>query len=84
MSRLVRRQYLVTQQNLAKLEAAAKAEGVSATEIVRRAIDRYHPLGSDEMDAPELMELVSTRLKEAIASVRKANRTVSKTLRSLG
>ncbi len=83
MAELKRRQYLVTEENLSKLEKISKVEGVSATEIVRRAIDAYQPNEADELDAPELMELVSARLKEAIAATQKANRVVSKTLKTL-
>ncbi len=35
------------------------------------------------MEAPDLMELVANKLKEAIKSTRKANRKVSKTLKLL-
>ena len=40
MSTLLRRQYLVTEENVAKLNSLSAEEGVSATEIVRRAIHR--------------------------------------------
>jgi hypothetical protein len=35
------------------------------------------------MEASDLLDLVSVQLKEAIASTRKANRTVDKTLKVL-
>jgi len=36
------------------------------------------------MEAPELMQLVHEKLKEAVASTKKANRKVASTLKSLG
>jgi hypothetical protein len=83
MAELMRRQYLVTEENISKLEDISNAEGVSATEIVRRAIDAYHPNDADDLAAPELMELVSKRLKEAIADTQKTRRRLNKTLNKL-
>ena len=83
MAELMRRQYLVTEENISKLEDISNAEGVSATEIVRRAIDAYHPNDVDDLAAPELMELVSKRLKEAIADTQKTRRRLNKTLNKL-
>lgn len=83
MAELMRRQYLVTEENISKLEDISNAEGVSATEIVRRAIDAYHPNDADDLAAPELMELVSKRLKEAIADTQKTRRRLNKTLDKL-
>jgi len=84
MGELMRRQYLVTEEQISKLEDISRAEGVSATEIVRRAIEAYDTNDADEMDAPELMALVSRRLKETIADTRKTRRRLSKTLKKLG
>lgn len=83
MAELMRRQYLVTEENISKLEDISNAEGVSVTEIVRRAIDAYHPNDADDLAAPELMELVSKRLKEAIADTQKTRRRLNKTLNKL-
>jgi predicted DNA-binding protein len=83
--KLVRKQFLISPGQIQKLDRLAKDEGTSAAEIVRNAIDTYDPNMAPfvELDAPELMELVSTRLKEAIASTQKANRTIDKTLKKL-
>jgi hypothetical protein len=53
--------------------------------MVRVAIDSYNPDTATvaELDAPELIELVSERLKEAITSTKKANRAIDKTLKKL-
>mgnify|MGYP000093119779 CR=1 FL=1 len=83
MAKLMRKQYLVTEKNLSKLENISKKLGVSATEIVRRAIDVYDPDRDKDFEAPELMDLVSIRLKETIKSTQRANRVVSKTLKSI-
>jgi len=83
MAELMRRQYLVTEENISKLEDISTAEGVSATEIVRRAIDAYHPNDVDDLAAPELMELVAERLKEAVEDTRKTRRRLNKTLKKL-
>ena len=83
--RLIRKQFLISPSQVEKLDRLAKDEGTSVAEIVRTAIDTYNPniAAFADMDAPELMALVSTRLKEAIASTRKANRTIEKTLTKL-
>jgi len=83
MSELLRRQYLVTEDNVAKLEDISEKEGVSATEIVRRAIDAYEPSEAEDMGMEELRELVSVRLKEAIEDTRKTRRRLDKTLKQL-
>ena len=77
---LIRKQFLVSESNVEKLEQLANKKGTSAAEIVRQAIDAYDPHGAEAMAAPDLMELVSGKLKEAIESTRKANRHVMKTL----
>ncbi len=80
---LVRKQYLVSERNIKKIKKLASSRGTSAAEIVRLAIDAYDPHGAVDMEAPELMQLVHEKLKEAIASTKKANRKVSNNLKSL-
>ncbi len=80
---LVRKQYLVSEGNVKKLEELASVKGTSAADIVRHAIDAYDPQGAGEMDTPELMALVSQKLKEAVSATRKANRNVAKSLKLL-
>ncbi len=81
---LVRKQYLVSEDNVKKIENLASSRGASAAEIVRLAIDAYDPHGAGEMEAPELMQLVHEKLKEAVASTKRANKKVANTLKSLG
>ena len=83
--KLVRKQFLISPSQVEKLNRLARNEGTSVAEMVRLAIDSYNPdtAAIVDLDAPELMELVSERLKEAITSTQKANRVVSNTLKKL-
>lgn len=80
---LVRKQYLVSEDNIKKVEKLASSRGTSSADIVRQAIDAYDPLGAGDMEAPELMQLVHEKLKEAIATTKKANKKVANALKSL-
>ncbi len=80
---LVRKQFLVSPNNVTKIERLAQRRGTSATDIVRLAIDAYDPEGIDGMATDELIDLVSERLKDAITSTQKANRKISDTLSAL-
>ncbi len=75
--KLVRKQFLISESNILKLELLATNKNTSAADVVRLAIDAYDPSGDIEM--PELMELVEMRLKEAIESTKKASAKISKT-----
>lgn len=83
--KLVRKQFLISPSQVKKLSRLARDEETSVAEMVRIAIDSYNPDGPTitDLDAPELMALVSKRLKEANSSTKKANRTVGKALKKL-
>ena len=83
--KLIRKQFLISPNQVEKLSRLARDEGTSVAEMVRLAIDSYNPdtAAIADLDAPELMELVSQRLKEAITSTQKANRAVGNTLKKL-
>jgi DnaJ-domain-containing protein 1 len=83
--KLIRKQFLISPSQVAKLNRLARDEGTSVAQILRQAIDTYNPdtAAIADLNAPELMELASERLKEAITSTRKANRVVSNTLKNL-
>ncbi len=83
--KLVRKQFLISPSQIKKLDRIARDEGTSVAEIVRVAIDTYDPniAAFADLDALELMELVSTRLKEAITSTQKANRNIDRALNKL-
>lgn len=81
--KMVRKQILMTPSIIRCLERLAAKKGTSSSEIVRRAIQSYELEDSAAMEPTELMELVSTRLKEAIASTRRARHKAEETLQQL-
>jgi len=81
---LIRKQYLVSQRNISKLERLAKRKGTSATAIVREAIEAYNPERFDVLGEQELMNLVSARLKDAITDTQSTRQKLNKTLKCLG
>ena len=81
--KLVRKQYFIAPSHVEKLQRIASDRGTSAAEVVRLAIDAYESNGVSELDAPDLMELVSSRLREAIRATRHTNRVVVKALEAL-
>ena len=83
--KLVRKQFLISPSQVEKLNRLARDEGISVAQMVRQAIDTYNPdtAAIASLNASELMELASERLKEAITSTQKANRVVSNTLKKL-
>jgi hypothetical protein len=71
---LVRKQFLITRSQVEKLEKLAGGVGISATEVLRRAIDAYAPARTTtDMEAPELLNLLQSRLKEAIDTAKAAS-----------
>ena len=81
--KMVRKQFLVPPSMARRLEQIAAERGTSASAIVRQAIESFDTTGAQAMESADLMELVSTRLKEAIRSTRRAHRRVSRTLETL-
>ena len=82
--RLVRKQFLISLDQIKKLELLAQREKTSAADMVRKAIDAYDPNNPKDIDESELLELVSARVKEAIADTQKTRGSLAKTLKSLG
>jgi membrane-bound ClpP family serine protease len=82
-SNLIRKQFLVTESNVKKLNQIASDRGTSATEVVRQAIDAYAPSEAETMEVPELINLVAERLKDAVKATRKANRRVKDAIATL-
>jgi hypothetical protein len=80
---LIRKQFLVSYSQVEKLSSLSASEGKSEAEIVRLAIDAFDPNGANNINTPELMELVLQRLEAAIRSTQQANAVVAKTLKSL-
>jgi hypothetical protein len=79
----IRKQYLVSQQNISKLARLAKHKRTSVTAIVRQAIEAYDPDGLNELGEQQLMALVSIRLKEAIQDTQATRQKLNKTLKAL-
>jgi len=70
---LVRQQYLVPRRSVAKLRQLSKAQRVSATEIVRRAIEAYDPPSLEraerEAAALDLLGQVHGELRKALRRI---------------
>lgn len=81
---LVRKQYLIHPDQIAKINLLAEQTSMSAAEMVRRAIDAYNPDVSDGLNDSDLLELVAERLKEAIADTQKTNDRVTEIMEELG
>ena len=82
---LVRKQYLMSNENISKLHHLAQQQGTSSAQIVRLAIDAYDPdnqITLDEED--ELMDLIAARLKDAIEDTRSTRQRLDETLNKLG
>jgi hypothetical protein len=80
---LVRKQYLISPSQVKKIELLAKKQQKSAAEMVRNAIDAFDPDASMDMKESELLDLVSARVKEAIADTRDTRRRLKTTLETL-
>jgi hypothetical protein len=80
---LVRKQFLISPSQIEKLNRLVRDEGTSVAQILRQAIDTYNPDSAAiaDLDASELMELASERLRKTITSTQKANRVVSNALK---
>ena len=79
---LVRKQLMLSSTNIQKLEKIAKEKKLSVASVVRSAIDSFNPDNTD-FETSELMELVSSRLKEAIEDTANTRKRLDKTLTSL-
>ena len=76
---LVRKQLMLSNTNVKKLEKIATDKKLSVSSVVRSAIDSFNPDGAD-LVASELMELVSSKLKEAIEDTANTRKRLDKTL----
>ena len=82
---LVRKQYLMSNEQISKVDRLAKKTGASSAQIVRLAVEAYDPERiRNEPDDTELMELVSARLKEAIKDTQQTRIKLEQTLQKLG
>ena len=79
---LIRKQLMLSNTNIQKLERIAKEKKLSVASVVRSAIDSFNPEDTD-LETSELMELVSSRLKEAIEDTANTRKRLDKTLTSI-
>jgi len=82
---LVRKQFFISPENVAKLERLAKQfKGSSAAKIVRDAIDAYDPNGNlEDIEKDELIAIAHAKVKEAISKTEKTIKTVDHCLENL-
>jgi hypothetical protein len=80
---LIRKQIMLSDENIEKIEAIAKKQKLSVAKVVRTAIDSFNPNAEDSGDDSELMALVSLRLKEAIKDTAKTRKRLNKTLNKI-
>lgn len=79
---LLRKHYLLSTENVEKVERLAKTEQCSAAEVVRKAIEAYDADSSEE-GLDELLDVVEDSIAEALESTRATNRKVSRLLKRL-
>ncbi|MCU7845635.1 MAG: hypothetical protein KZQ93_17530 [Candidatus Thiodiazotropha sp. (ex Monitilora ramsayi)] len=79
---LIRKQIMLSADNIEKLDQLSKDRGTSAAEIVRLSIDSYDP-DSMDIEESELLELVTERLQEAIKETAKTRKRLNKALKAL-
>lgn len=76
---LVRKQLMLSSTNIEKIERIAKDKHLSVANVVRMAITSFDP-DSYNKDETELLDLVSSRLKETIDDVVATRERLNKTL----
>ncbi len=80
---LVRKQVLLSTENIEKLETVASKRKSSVAEVVRNAIDYFDPEGDSASESNELLEVASRKLKEAISDTQITRRRLNKTLKKI-
>jgi hypothetical protein len=78
---LVRKQLMLSNDNIQKLERIAKEKDLSVANVVRFAIDSFDPNKTvDDNEDSELIQLVSERLKETIIETEKVGKRLDNAL----
>lgn len=80
---LIRKQVLLSTDNIEKLETIASKGKSSVAEVVRNAIDYFDPDGDTPAESNELLEVTSKKLKEAIDDTQRTRRRLNKTLKKI-
>ena len=91
MTTLTRKQIMLSQDNLSRLQEWTKRYDLSEAELVRRAIQAYDPdealaasiSQEQEREAEAMVEQIENALKSAIAVVDNSNNHILQTLASL-
>ena len=81
--KMVRKQFFLCPEQIKKLENIARKENMSVSEIFRMAIDSYNTDIATDIIDPELLNLVSARVKEALADTKKIRQKLNNTLKAL-
>lgn len=81
---LVRKQIMLSNENIRKLDLIAKTDKSSVAHVVRKAIDSYEP-GAENEDAElvELVNLLNERLDKTLKDTESTQIMLSKTLKGL-
>lgn len=79
---LIRKQVLLSTDNVEKLETIASRGKSSVAEVVRNAIDYFDP-DDTSSESNELLEAASKKLKEAINDTQRTRRHLSRTLKKI-
>lgn len=82
---LHRKQYYVSDSNIAKLEEIAQRKNISAAEAVRSAIEAYDPDKPKEDEfTHEAIQFLADHLAAAIKDTRDSNEKIESLLEKLG
>ncbi len=81
-AKLVRKHYLLSQDNIDKVEQLAEAEKCSAAEVVRKAIEAY-AADHDDAALDALLDAVESSIADAVKSTKATNRKVERLLKGL-
>lgn len=81
---LVRKQIMLSNENLEKLAELAEKEKSSVAHVVRKAIDSYEPNAfAEDVELRELIALLNDKLDTAIADTERTHACLSETLNNL-
>ena len=80
---LVRKQIMLSSNNISKLERIAKDKGTSVAEIVRQAVDNFNPNKNIlDIGDQDLVVMVSEKLKEAIKETDRVSSHLKETIKN--
>jgi len=81
---LVRKQIMLSNENLEKLSLIAKKNKTSVAHVVRNAVESYEPDAvNGDSELVELVELLNCKLDDAIKKTEETEKYVVKTLSQL-